>query len=242
MVIGVWIMENDSSKIQQKRIADLVLEQLMDWIMDGKIRMGQKLNTEELAQRLGVSRMPVREALKTLEKQGIAESVPYVGSRVVKLTRSDVRQIYIMRRALEPVAAYYTCEKITPEDIENIEAIQMKLETEMQKPNPSAKLIYIYNREFHFAIYQVSGLTKLCNTIKMLWDNLAFYKLIYGLTYVNDREAAKNMIEEHRSYITELKAGNADMLQKRLSDSLEKHQVDVPYKVSACIDDCIDED
>jgi DNA-binding GntR family transcriptional regulator len=241
MVIGVRIVDNESSKIQQKRVADLVLEQLMDWIMDGKIRMGQKLNTEELAQRLGVSRMPVREALKTLEKQGIAESVPYVGSRVVKLTKNDVRQIYIMRKALEPVAAYYTCQKITKEDIDNIEEIQTKLETEMQKQQPSAKLIYIYNREFHFAIYQVSGLTKLCDTIKMLWDNLAFYKLIYGLTYVHDRKAAIKMIEEHRGYISDLKAGNEELLQKRLSDSLERHQIDVPYKVSACIDDCIDD-
>ncbi len=234
-------MDNESLKIQHQRVADLVLEQLMDWIMDGKIHMGQKLNTEELAQRLGVSRMPVREALKTLEKQGIAESVPYVGSRVVKLTKSDVRQIYIMRKALEPVAAYYTCQKITKADIEKIEKIQENLETEMQKEHPSAKQIYIYNREFHFAIYDICGLNKLCDTIKMLWDNLAFYKLIYGLTYVSDSKAANKMIEEHRGYISALKAGDCDLLQKKLSDSLDKHQSDVPYKVSTYIDDCIDD-
>ncbi len=234
-------MDKESKKIQHLTVTDQVLEQLMDWIMDGKIHMGQKLNTEDLAQQLGVSRMPVREALTTLKKQGLVETIPYIGARVVKLTQNDVREIYIMRKALEPVAAYYTCKKITQEDIEIIEKIQLKLEAEMQKSQPSAKQIYIYNREFHFAIYNISEMTRICDSIKMLWDNLAFYKLIYGLTYVCDEKAAKNMISEHREYLNALKAGDCDLLQKELSDSLDKHQSDVPYKVSSYIDDCIDD-
>lgn len=232
-------MDDESLKIQHQRVADQVLEQLMDWIMDGRIHMGQKLNTEELAQQLGVSRMPVREALKTLEKQGLAESIPYVGSRVVKLSKSDLRQIYIMREALEPVAAFYTCQKINQENIQNIEKIQRDLEDELQKEHPSPKQIYIYNREFHFAIYKLSGLTRLFETIQTLWNNLAFYKLIYGLTYVNEKSSADRMIAEHRSYIDALKAGDCELLQKRLRDNLDKHQNDVPYRVSTYIDDCI---
>ena len=57
--------------------------------------------------------MPIREALANLEKKGLAESVPYAGTRLVTLTKDDVRQIYIARTALEPVAAKYACEKIT---------------------------------------------------------------------------------------------------------------------------------
>lgn len=233
-------MENDCLEIKHQRVADLVLEQLMDWIMSGRIHMGQKLNTEDLAKQLGVSRMPVREALKTLEKQGIVESIPYVGSRVVKLTKDDIQQIYIMRKALEPIAAYYTCQKITGPEIVNIERIQGVLENEMQKSAPSAKQIYIKNREFHFAIYDVSGMTKLCDMIRMLWDNLAFYKLIYGLSYVCDHKAAQKMIEQHRQYIDALKAHDSDLLQAELTEGLDRHQQDVPYKVSTYIDDCVD--
>lgn len=234
-------MENESSKIQHQRLPDLVMGQLMDWIMDGKIHMGQKLNTEELAQQLGVSRMPVREALKNLEKLGIAESIPYVGARVVKLTKSDVRQIYIMRKALEPVAGFYACQNITPEQITEIEKIQGCLEEVFRGEKPGAKQIYMHNREFHFAIYSCCKLERLCDMIKMLWDNLAFYKLIYGLTYVDDKAAAERMLSEHRGYIAALRAGDPAELQKRLTASLEQHEVDVPYKVSSYIDDCIDE-
>ena len=67
--------------------------------------------------------MPIREALANLEKKGLAESVPYAGTRLVTLTKDDVRQIYIARTALEPVAAKYACEKITDKDIQNLKEI-----------------------------------------------------------------------------------------------------------------------
>ena len=113
----------DRGMLQHNKLPDLALDKLMEWIMSGKLSMGDKLNTEELASQLGVSRMPIREALANLEKKGLAESVPYAGTRLVTLTKDDVRQIYIARTALEPVAAKYACEKITDEDIQNLKEI-----------------------------------------------------------------------------------------------------------------------
>ena len=85
----------DRGMLQHNKLPDLALDKLMEWIMSGKLSMGDKLNTEELASQLGVSRMPIREALANLEKKGLAESVPYAGTRLVTLTKDDVRQIYI---------------------------------------------------------------------------------------------------------------------------------------------------
>ena len=103
----------NTDTLQHSKLPDLVLDKLMEWIMSGKLSMGDKLSTEELATQLGVSRMPIREALSNLEKKGLAESIPYAGTRLVTLTKADVRQIYIARTALEPLAAKYACEKIT---------------------------------------------------------------------------------------------------------------------------------
>ena len=69
----------DRGMLQHNKLPDLALDKLMEWIMSGKLSMGDKLNTEELASQLGVSRMPIREALANLEKKGLAESVPYAG-------------------------------------------------------------------------------------------------------------------------------------------------------------------
>lgn len=118
MRTNMRITMNDlnTDTLQHSKLPDLVLDKLMEWIMSGKLSMGDKLNTEELATQLGVSRMPIREALSNLEKKGLAESIPYAGTRLVTLTKEDVRQIYIARTALEPIAAKYACEKITDQE------------------------------------------------------------------------------------------------------------------------------
>ena len=97
----VTMGQDDSMMLQRDTLPMQVLNKLMDWIMDGKLKMGEKLNTEELARQLGVSRMPIREALKSLEKMGLAESIPYVGVKLVSLEQEDVLQIYLMRQLLE---------------------------------------------------------------------------------------------------------------------------------------------
>ena len=89
----VTMGQDDSMMLQRDTLPMQVLNKLMDWIMDGKLKMGEKLNTEELARQLGVSRMPIREALKSLEKMGLAESIPYVGVKLVSLEQEDVLQI-----------------------------------------------------------------------------------------------------------------------------------------------------
>lgn len=86
----VTMNQEDSMILQRDTFPMQVLNKLMDWIMDGKLKMGEKLNTEELARQLGVSRMPIREALNRLEKMGLAESVPYVGMKLVSLTQDDL--------------------------------------------------------------------------------------------------------------------------------------------------------
>lgn len=231
-----------SLKLQHSRLSEQVLEKLMDWIMDGKVHMGQKLVTDDIAQILGVSRMPVREAIKSLEKMGIVESIPYAGTRVVKLTKNDVHEIYIMRRALEPIAAYYACLKINDEQIAEIEEIQKRFEQEMLKEKPGAKQIYLLNREFHFALYSICGLNRICTWIKTLWDNLAFYKFIYGLTYVNDKVSNKNKINEHREYIDCLHARDENRLKMLLEANLERHDYDVASKVSSYVEDHMNEE
>ena len=108
----VTMGQDDSMMLQRDTLPMQVLNKLMDWIMDGKLKMGEKLNTEELARQLGVSRMPIREALKSLEKMGLAESIPYVGVKLVSLEQEDVLQIYLMRQLLEPLAAGEACKVI----------------------------------------------------------------------------------------------------------------------------------
>ena len=212
----VTMGQDDSMMLQRDTLPMQVLNKLMDWIMDGKLKMGEKLNTEELARQLGVSRMPIREALKSLEKMGLAESIPYVGVKLVSLEQEDVLQIYLMRQLLEPLAAGEACKKITEEQIHELEEIHKEYIPIVEADEIDAKKLYLQNRKFHFAIYSISEMDRVCAMIESLWDTLSFFKLIYGRDVIKNTNGAKNMIAEHQGYIDALKDRDAERLKKSL--------------------------
>lgn len=216
----VTMGQDDSMMLQRDTLPMQVLNKLMDWIMDGKLKMGEKLNTEELARQLGVSRMPIREALKSLEKMGLAESIPYVGVKLVSLEQEDVLQIYLMRQLLEPLAAGEACKKITEEQIHELEEIHKEYIPIVEADEIDAKKLYLQNRKFHFAIYSISEMDRVCAMIESLWDTLSFFKLIYGRDVIKNTNGAKNMIAEHQGYIDALKDRDAERLKKSLYDIL----------------------
>ena len=227
----------NSDIIQHDKLSDQVLYKLMDWIMDGKLHMGEKLNTEELSSQLGVSRMPIREALSNLEKIGLAESIPYVGTRLVKLTQDDVKQIYIARKALEPVVASYACQKITKEQINLLEKINEQYKQVVHQDEVHGKEVYMLNRYYHFTIYSISGMNRLCNMIESLWDSLSFFKLIYGQKFISDSESREKMIEEHESYLDALRNKDCELLHHRLSKNLDNRACDIPYEGTSYFND-----
>ena len=216
----VTMGQDDSMMLQRDTLPMQVLNKLMDWIMDGKLKMGEKLNTEELARQLGVSRMPIREALKSLEKMGLAESIPYVGVKLVSLEQEDVLQIYLMRQLLEPLAAGEACKKITEEQTHELEEIHKEYIPIVEADEIDAKKLYLQNRKFHFAIYSISEMDRVCAMIESLWDTLSFFKLIYGRDVIKNTNGAKNMIAEHQGYIDALKDRDAERLKKSLYDTL----------------------
>lgn len=216
----VTMGQDDSMMLQRDTLPMQVLNKLMDWIMDGKLKMGEKLNTEELARQLGVSRMPIREALKSLEKMGLAESIPYVGVKLVSLEQEDVLQIYLMRQLLEPLAAGEACKKITEEQIHELEEIHKEYIPIVEADEIDAKKLYLQNRKFHFAIYSISEMDRVCAMIESLWDTLSFFTLIYGRDVIKNTNGAKNMIAEHQGYIDALKDRDAERLKKSLYDTL----------------------
>ena len=231
MRTNMRITMNDlnTDTLQHSKLPDLVLDKLMEWIMSGKLSMGDKLNTEELATQLGVSRMPIREALSNLEKKGLAESIPYAGTRLVTLTKEDVRQIYIARTALEPVAAKYACEKITAQEIRHLSEIQEEYKRIVRGKELDAVEVYQQNRLYHFSIYKASQLDRICVMIESLWDNLSFFKLIYGQKLLDSEESREKMIAEHQSYLDALKRRDSELIYRLLQQNLKSRAENIPY-------------
>ena len=210
-----------STSLQRSNLADQVLKSLMDWIMDGTLQMGDRLRTERISEELGVSRMPVREALNTLVRKGIAISEPYVGVRLIDLQIDEIIEIYRLRKLLESEAAYYACKRITPQALENIRRILGEYREILLTPPMNAKEIHLKNREFHFSIYAASGMNRTCGLIEGLWDVLSFFKMLYGETLLITPEGKQKMIAEHQSYIDYLSAGDAGGIRRATEQNIE---------------------
>ena len=223
----ITMREEDNKPLRKSKLPDQVFDQLMEWIMLGKLSMGDKLTTDELAEELGVSRMPVREALANLEAIGLAETVPYAGTKLVKLKKKDVQEIYLARSALEPIAARFACIRITKEELDEVGKIHEEYKKTVMKETLDPVELYQINRKFHFTIYKASGLKRICEDIEKYWDNLAYFKFIYGQKLLQSPELKEDMIREHQSYVDALRDGDSDAIYYAQKRNLEKRAADL---------------
>jgi DNA-binding GntR family transcriptional regulator len=217
-----------SVEIKKRNMAEEVLECLMEWIMDGMLQMGDKLPSALIADKLHVSRMPVREAMNMLEKKGIAVSEPNVGMRLVELKPSDIREIYHIRQMLEPDIAFYACRHSTTALIHSLEKIHEVYVDLLMKEELNAKDVHLQNRKFHFSIYKAAAMPRQFTIIENLWDTTCFFKMIYGESFLRSKEGKEHMIAEHQSYIDLLKSGQAEELRqsmmKNISNKLIRYE------------------
>lgn len=214
--------------VNRQTLADQISDALMDAMLSGEIHMGDRLQTEELSKQFGVSRMPIREALQKLEEGGLVKATPYSGYRVVSLDSDDIRELYVIRGALEPEAGRFACRKMTDEQIQATVVAALEIERAVALPRRDAREISRLNREFHFSIYEASGLTKMVEIVSRIWDQLAFCKLRFTQNYVIDDETASRMMHEHQEMVTAVLARDGELLARILASSISRHGVTVP--------------
>lgn len=204
-----------------QRLSALVREQLINWIMDGTLKRDQKISEDEIATKLGVSRMPVREAFRLMESMGLIQSTPYAGSVVRKLTKEETKEIYILRMNLESLACRYAAERVTLSELIEIEEIQRKMESvcEYETTAETYKLLYQYNRDFHHTIYAASKMPKLCEFIDNLWNSIAYSRI----KYISNAEYGERMKQEHRFYIDCLKRHDGEAFASGVVKNLQNH-------------------
>lgn len=213
-------------KLNNRRMSEIIVEELTGWIMDGTLDAGQRLREDDLAEVFGVSRVPVREALRALNNRGLVVIEPYVGTTVSQLTSKDIQEIYYLRTVLEPIAGEKAAENITDAEIENLAKVQDVLEEICMQNGDhliNSKSVYHYNREFHNGIYKISEMDILLKVINDLWDRIAFLRVrsAYSETY------PAQMKKEHREYLRLLEERDGQGLAKQIQNNLEHHLTDV---------------
>jgi DNA-binding GntR family transcriptional regulator len=192
--------EKLSMKVRDRRTSkERVTDSLREAILNGYFVDGEPIEISKIADKLGVSRMPVKVALQQLESEGLVDIQPHKKRVAVRLSPEEVRQIGMIRCELEALAIRIAATRITQSDIEKLEQLVQKMET-----SSSVNEFIGLNTEFHSMIGQLSGNDHLNTIIIQLCNNLERYLRIY----MNDFSYPKTMSEEHRLIVKALTERN----------------------------------
>lgn len=188
------------------------LDALRRAIVAGELRPGQRVPQEEVADAIGVSVAPVREALRVLEQEGQVTYFPRRGYFVTELRIEDLEEIYALRQLLEERAARHALAGVDRERLKRIEAAAAECEQAALRGDVAAELQA--NRHFHLAILQADDQPHTLRMIALLWDSTEAYRAMY----YNSPEERHHSIEAHERILAALRAGDADRLVAELDE------------------------
>lgn len=202
--------------INSENQAAYCYQQLILSLQNATIQPGDYLREQILAKEFGVSRTPVREALRKLETEGLVHSEPRLGMRVRTLDYTEVMELYEVREVHERAVARLAAAKSTPIELSELKNLQAELERVKDKPPKMAAL----NLRFHVSLLQMAKNRFLTRAVETMQRTL----LLLGPSTLNDPKRAATAIKEHRALIKALEKRDADKAESIMSEHLQNAQ------------------
>lgn len=194
-------------------LRDVVFHTLREAILKGELKPGERLMELQLAAKLGVSRTPIREAIRMLEQEGLAVTIPRKGAEVAKMTEKDMEDVLQVREALDELAATIACEQMTTEQLDALRNTMREFEEFTKTSN--VKKIAEADVEFHDIIYQATGNPKLVNMLNNLREQMYRYRI----EYLKDEKNYPMLIQEHSEIVEGLMAKD----KAKVSAAMHRH-------------------
>lgn len=179
-------------------------DEIRRMVLKGEFLPGEKVNQGRVAERLGVSRIPVREALGQLRAEGVVDYQANTGFSVARFNARDLVELYLMRRLLET-------ELLRSLDLDSVDVermVDLNEELRVIVPDDEPARYAQVNRDFHFVLFAGSSYDIVRRVVSNLWDQSELYRAIF----VFEREHELHVIEEHESIIAAVRAGNRERL------------------------------
>ena len=173
-------------------LRDVVFNTLRQAILTGELKPGERLMEIHLANRLGVSRTPIREAIRKLELEGLVTMIPRRGAEVAQITEKSMKDVLEVRRTLDALSAELACERISPEEEEALKKACQNFEEAVKTKD--AKIIAKADVALHDIIAAATGNQRLIQLI----NNLAEQMYRYRFEYIKDASQHERIIKEHR--------------------------------------------
>lgn len=185
-------------------LRDVVFNTLRRAILRGELKPGERLMEIQLANKLGVSRTPIREAIRKLELEGLVLMIPRKGAEVAEITEKNMMDVLEVRKALEELAAVLACERITEEQIEEMKVAAKEFEA-ILKTGDVTKIAEA-DVKFHDVMYLATDNQRLIT----LLNNLREQMYRFRVEYLKQKECYPQLLEEHQMII--------EMIEERQKD------------------------
>lgn len=198
-----------------KSLRDVVYDSIRKAILEGVFQSGERLMEKELAEQLGVSRTPIREAIRKLELEGFLVILPRKGAYVSEISFKDVHEVYEIRAALEALACGLAAERATPEEIEGME--RYLLEEYAYLDNDDISLTVKTDVGLHELFYKASRNERLISSLINLKEQV--YRL--RSTSMGQPGRKKKSLEEHKAIVEAIAAHNPSLAQKLGQEHIE---------------------
>ena len=199
-------------------LRDVVFKTIRQAILTGELKPGERLMEIHLANKLGVSRTPIREAIRQLELEGLVIMVPRKGAQVASITEKSMTDVLEVRLALEKLAVELACKRISYSQKDELKEALEGFETAVG--NRDASEIAKADEAFHNAIFSATGNMRLGQMV----NNLAEQMYRYRFEYIKDEGGRERLVEEHKRIYDAVIKGDIETATKEISVHIKNQE------------------
>ncbi len=214
-------IEHDENDCLLHSLRGKVFIQLQNDILNGKYQPGESLIETRLSDELGVSRTPIREAIRQLELEGLVQSIPNKGAIVTGISAKDIEDIYTIRMMIEGLAARWTTEKITQEELDELKET-IELEEFYTLKNDTEHLLR-FDSKFHEIIFKASKSRPLMHMLSTFHHYVQRARNIS----MSSPGRAQKALEEHKAILKAIMERDADMAERLTTEHVRKASVNL---------------
>ncbi|MDD6283138.1 MAG: GntR family transcriptional regulator [Oribacterium sp.] len=203
-------------------LRDLVFNTLRQAILKGELKPGERLMEIQLAEKLGVSRTPIREAIRKLELEGLVLMIPRKGAEVAKISHKSLQDVLEVRGALEELATDLACQRITDEELESLRKAEAHFKQVVSSGGNEMQIAEA-DEAYHDIIYNASGNKKLVQMINNLREQMYRYRL----EYIKDEAKRGTLISEHEKILEAIRLRDIIRAKALMKEHIDNQEMTV---------------
>lgn len=203
-------------------LRDLVFNTLRQAILKGELKPGERLMEIQLAEKLGVSRTPIREAIRKLELEGLVIMIPRRGAEVAKISHKSLQDVLEVRGALEELATDLACQRISDEELKELTDAEDHFKKVVEN-NGTEMEIAEADEAYHDIIYKATRNDKLIQMINNLREQMYRYRL----EYIKDEAQRGTLINEHESILEAIRIRDIIRAKTLMKEHIDNQELTV---------------